>query len=292
MAEAPVRTARSGSKAMTPTQVVESLSTVGTMALGGLALENRPCTLVRAVVRAGVRATVLTSSPVGSWDADIMLLAGLVDRVRIPHISLGDAGLAPGVRTASADGRVLFEDLDEGVLVGGLLAAAEGSPYQVLHHVGTNDVLDNSPLVERRGDQVVVPALHPDVVLLHAPLGDAAGNLAHLDSRFADLLLARAGRRVYAQVDAIVPTSVVRRIGITVPGHLVDGVVAARYAAHPTGSGGCYAADLQHLTEYARNVADGGAHAYLTRYCDPDLAGYLELIGTARMRALEAEALR
>lgn len=281
-----------GTKVTDATQVIASLPPVDVLALGGLGLENRPATLVRAAVQAGLRARVLTSSPAGSWDADVLLVAGLVERLRIPHVSLGEAGLAPGVRAAADAGTVVFEDLDEAVLIGSLIAAAEHSPFQVLHNLGVNDVLDGNPMLRLRDGNRVVEACHPDVAFLHAPLGDTAGNLAYLGSRYADLLLARASTRVYAQVDAIVPTAVVRRVGIGVPGHLVDGVVATPYAAHPAASWGCYSADMRHLAEYVCAVRSGAAQEYLQRFCRLDRPGeYAELIGHPHLRTLEKEAL-
>jgi glutaconate CoA-transferase subunit A len=209
------------------TAIARLSGAVDVLALGGMGLENRACTLVRAAVRAGLRCRVLTSAPVASWDADVLLLAGLAERLRIPHVSLGDAGLAPGVREAARAGLV-FEAVDEALLIGGLLAGVEDTPFQVLHKLGSNDIIDDNPLVGREGALHTTPACRPDAVFLHAALGDAQGNLAHLGSRFADLLLAQAAQRVYAQVDALVPTSVVRRVGVSVPGHLVDAVVPAR----------------------------------------------------------------
>ena len=70
--------------------------------------------------------------------------------------------------------------------------------------------------------------LRVDVALLHAPLGDEHGNLVHFGSRWADLLIARAPRRVIAQVDRLVPTDVAARLGVSIPGYLVDEVVEAR----------------------------------------------------------------
>lgn len=282
-----------GSKLTDADTVIASLGgAVDVLALGGMGLENKPCTLIRAAVRAGLRARVLTSAPVSSWDADVLLLAGLVERLRIPHVSLGDAGLAPGVREAMAGGLV-FEDIDEALLIGGLLAGVEDTPFQVLHKLGTNDVIDGNPLVHRIGELDTTPACRPDAVFLHAALGDAQGNLAYLGSRYADHLLANAGRRVFAQVDAVAPTAVLRRIGISVPGHLVEAVVPARFGAHPAGSAGCYVADFDHLGEYSRTVSGGGGAGYLAEHCAPaDPEGYIELVGARRLRELEVEALR
>jgi glutaconate CoA-transferase subunit A len=147
--------------------------------------------------------------------------------------------------------------------------------------------------VVREGALHTTPACRPDAVFLHAALGDAQGNLAHLGSRFADLMLAQAGRRVYAQVDAVVPTSVVRRVGVSVPAHLVDAVVPARYGAHPAGSAGCYVADFDHLGRYAHAVTAGAGAAYLAEHCEPvDPESYAALVGPRRLRELEVEAMR
>jgi glutaconate CoA-transferase subunit A len=253
-------------------------------------LENRPSALVRALLRSGAADLFLCSAPAASWDADILLGAGRVSRVRIPHISLASLGLAPATRRAAAAGTVVFEDCDEALLLGGYLAASAGAPLQVLHNLGTNDLVDGNPLLIRAGDLVGVGPLRVDVALLHAPLGDADGNLVHFGSRWADLLIARAARRVIAQVDRLVPTDVAARLGVSIPGYLVDAVVEAPFGAHPLGSVGGYVADLDHLAAYQATVNAGRLSEYLDRYCAVDHAGYLDRAGPARLRELATAA--
>ena len=263
------------------------LRAVGSVALGGMLLENRPSTLVRALLRAGAADLFLCSAPAASWDADVLLGAGRVARVRIPHISLASLGLAPAARRAAAAGTVVFEDCDEAILLGGYLAAGGNAPIQVLHNLGTNDVVDGNPLLIRSGDLVGVSPLRVDVALLHAPLGDEEGNLVHFGSRWADLLIARSARHVIAQVDHIVPTSLAARLGVSIPGYLIDEVVEAPFGAHPLGSVGGYVADLDHLADYQATVNAGGFDDYLDDYCAIDHPAYLERIAPARLRALE-----
>jgi len=78
---------------------------------------------VRTLLRSGAAGLFLCSAPAASWDADVLLGAGRVSRVRIPHISLASLGLAPATRRAAAAGTVVFEDCDEAILLGGYLAA-------------------------------------------------------------------------------------------------------------------------------------------------------------------------
>ena len=263
------------------------LRDVGSVALGGMLLENRPSTLVRALLRAGAADLFLCSAPAASWDADVLLGAGRVSRVRIPHISLASLGLAPAARRAAAAGTVVFEDCDEAILLGGYLAASGNAPIQVLHNLGTNDLVDGNPLLIRSGDLVGVGPLRVDVALLHAPLGDEDGNLVHFGSRWADLLIARSARHVIAQVDHVVPTSVAARLGVSIPGYLVDEVVETPFGAHPLGSVGGYVADLDHLAAYQAAVNADGFDDYLDGYCAIDHAAYLERIQPGRLRALE-----
>src|ERR1700722_9108606 len=285
--------ARTAGRAMTIISLADAkrrLRDVRSVALGGMLLENRPSTLVRALLRSGAAGLFLCSAPAASWDADVLLGAARFSTVRIPHISLASLGLAPATRRAAAAGTVVFEDCDEALLLGGYLAASNNVPIQVLHNLGTNDVVDGNPLLIRSGDLVGVGPLRVDVALLHAPLGDEEGNLVHFGSRWADLLIARSARHVIAQVDRVVPTAVAARTGVAIPGYLVDEVVEAPFGAHPLGSVGGYVADLEHLAAYQATVNAGGFAGYLARYCDIDHPAYLDQLGPARRRELERAA--
>lgn len=281
------RTARAAMTVISLADAERRLRDVGSVALGGMLLENRPSTLVRALLRAGAADLFLCSAPAASWDADVLLGAGRVSRVRIPHISLASLGLAPAARRAAAAGTVVFEDCDEAILLGGYLAANGNAPIQVLPNLGTNDLVDGNPLLIRSGDLVGVGPLRVDVALLHAPLGDQEGNLVHFGSRWADLLIARSARHVIAQVDHVVPTAVAARLGVSIPGYLIDEVVEAPFGAHPLGSVGGYVADLDHLAGYQAAVNAGGFDRYLDDYCAIDHAAYVARIRPGRLRALE-----
>lgn len=266
------------------------LRDAGSVALGGMLLENRPSTLVRALIRSGARGLFLCSAPAASWDADVLIGAGRVSTVRIPHISLAGLGLAPAARRAGEDGSVAFEDCDEALLLGGYLAAGHNAAMQVLDNLGTNDLVDGNPLVTRAGGLTGVAPLRVDVALLHAPLGDAKGNLVHFGSRWADVLMARAARYVIAQVDRVIATAEAARLGVSVPGHLVDDVVETPFGAHPLGSVGSYTADLEHLADYQAQVRAGGFADYAARYLDIGHDDYVAALPAPRLRELERAA--
>jgi glutaconate CoA-transferase subunit A len=269
--------------------VERRLANARRIALGGMLLENRPSALVRALLRSGASDLFLTSSPAASWDADVLIGAGRVGTVRIPHVSLGGVGGAPATRRAWAAGTVTFEECDEALLLGGYLAANHGVPVQILSNLGANDLVDGNPLLVAAGPHLGVGPLRVDVALLHAPIGDRSGNLVHFGSRWADLLIARSADHVIAQVDCLVPESETARLGVAVPGYLVDEVVEAPFGAHPLGSVGHYVADLAHLRDYRERVIAGGVESYVAEFgVGPD--AYQQLIGPTRLYELERAA--
>lgn len=273
-------------RVITLSEVRGFFSAARSVALGGMLLENRPATLVRALLREGVKDLFVTSAPAASWDADILVATGRVARVRIPHISLGSLGLAPGFRRAVAEG-LRVDEVDEATLIGSFMAAAGNARLQVLDHLGRNDVLDGNPLIVESGGLRGVEPLRVDLALIHAPMGDASGNLCHFGSRYADLLMARSARVVVAQVDRIVPRMTAARMGVSVPGYLVDAIVEAPYGAHPTGSAGAYVADMAHLAAYQAQVAAGDVDEYMKRFCNHGSTdAYVAEVGEAHLMRL------
>ena len=96
---------------------------------------------------------------------------------------------------------------------------------------------------------VAVPALRPDVALLHAPFGDRYGNL-HLDQPYVlDERFAGASATVVATVDRLVSTDEVVAAGVTIPAHLIASLAVVPYGAHPTSCYPNYAYDREHLAE-------------------------------------------
>jgi glutaconate CoA-transferase subunit A len=271
-------------------EVQRRLGDVTRVALGGMLLENRPSTLVRALIRSGAQGLFVCSAPAASWDVDILIGTGQVSTVRVPHISLAGLGLAPATRQAAAAGRVDFEECDEALLLGGYLAAASNADLQVLDHLGTNDLVDGNPLIVTSGNHRGVAPLRVDVALLHAPAGDEFGNLVHHGSRWADLLIARAATYVIAQVDRIVSTAEAARLGVAIPGYLVDAVVETPFGAHPTGSAGAYVADVTHLAEYQQTVGAGRLEDYLEQWCRVDHETYLSRLDPTHRHELARKA--
>lgn len=102
------------------------------------------------------------------------------------------------------------------------------------------------------GQVLVIPAIRPDVALIHAHEADEAGNLRIHGSPYEDVLLAKASSRVIATVERVVPRArFAEQPELTaLPGFLVESVVEAPRGARPTSCAGEYAYDGEILAAY------------------------------------------
>jgi glutaconate CoA-transferase subunit A len=138
---------------------------------------------------------------------------------------------------------------------------------------------------------LLVPALAPDVAILHAQYGDRKGNLRIEGPPVADVLFARASRLVIATVERLVSTEELRGLGgVTVPGFYVAGIAEVAFGAHPTACYPFYAYDRPNTAAYYA-AAHAGPEEFERRYLAPFVRGcpnhgaYLERIGGAATRA-------
>lgn len=133
---------------------------------------------------------------------------------------------------------------------------------------------------------MLVPAIRPDVAIVHAHLADSQGTLL-LEEREDDPLLAQASRAVIASAERIVPTEEIRRApnGLVLEGLHVTAVVELPGGAHPTAVRGVYDLDEPHLLAYMQAARDDASFkTYLDRYVlgPRTYAEYLALVGRGR----------
>jgi glutaconate CoA-transferase subunit A len=184
---------------------------------------------------------------------------------------------------------------EEGTLLGGFLARAEGVPYHPVCSLLGTDFLRLDPALKRftseDGEEVwMVPAMGPEVSVICAQEADEFGNLRYLGSPFADPILVRASDRVIAMVDRIVPTRRFRAAPdrTTIQGFRVACVVEIAFGAHPCASQGIHIEDEAHLHTYLdaarkerKGISPEAFSNYLQQYVyEPKThEEYLERIG-------------
>lgn len=116
---------------------------------------------------------------------------------------------------------------------------------------------------------LVVPAVSPDVSLIHAFKADIYGNCI-VNSSIDDALLARASKKVIISAEAIVETAELKssQRGNFISRVHVDAVVHLPNGAYPTACGSNYSSDVQELHAYLAAAKDVGEYGqYIKGFC-------------------------
>lgn len=257
-----------------------------TVAISGTFFEQVPMALLRAIIRRGTKDLKLVVTAHGIA-VDILVGAGCVRQVTGAYIGFEGYGLAPNFRRGVEEGWLELRESACYAIASGLRAAALGLPFLPLRGLSGSDILKHRS--EYRtfhwdGDEVLlVPALKPDVALIHAHRSDPQGNV-QLEGSSWDDVIAEAADRVIVTVEEMVSQDEVRRTPerTIIPGFLTTAVVEVPYGAHPTGCSLRYDFDEEHIQYYLKaGKTPQTFQEYLDRYVyGPDShEEYLELVG-------------
>ena len=138
-----------------------------------------PMAATRALIRRGVKRLHLLALPTSSLQADLLIGAGCVATLETSAVSLGEFGPAPRFTAAITGGTITMKDATCPALHAALQAAEKGVPFMPLRGLIGSDVLkyrDDWKVIDNpfgNADPIVLlPAIKPDVALLHAPMAD------------------------------------------------------------------------------------------------------------------------
>jgi len=145
------------------------------------------------------------------------------------------------------------------------------------------------PFTEER--LALVPALKPDVAIVHAQRADEQGNTHFWGGSGVTKEAALASRKVIAVVEEVVPSRVIRRDPnrTLLPGFLVNAVVHEPWGAHPSPVQGYYNRDHEAYVTYHRESKEREGYLEWLKTWVLDVenrAGYLNLLGEERRRSL------
>ena len=232
--------------------------------------------LVRALIRRGVKNLHLLAVPIGGYLVDLLIGAGCVKVMEAAAVSMGEAGLAPRFTRAVQDGTITMRDSTCPAIHTALQAAEKGVPFMPLGGIIGSDIaryrddwkLVDDPLGRGNGRILLLPAIRPDVAIVHAPLGDRFGNI-WVGKRHELFTIAHAARTTLATVEEVqdddLTADPVMSAG-TIPAMYLGGVAVAKMGARPLGLGHVYGPDEAHLKDYSRVAqTDEGFADYLRR---------------------------
>ncbi len=276
-------------KQMTATEVVTQLEDGMTIGIGGWGPRRKPMALVREILRSGLRDLTIVSY--GGADVGMLCAAGKVRKIVFAFVSLDFIPLEPYFRQARQSGALEVMEIDEGMMLLGLRAAAWGVPY-IPTEVGLGtDIIRQNPdikVVDSPYDDkewVAMPALNLDAALIHADRADQRGvcQIAGPD-HYMDDWYARAATKTFVSCDELVDSAYFHDPANARHVHwersATTGVVHIPGGAHPSSCSPLYGFDVAHFKAYTGSAkAEGGFPAYCEQYLGSSEAEYQKNVG-------------
>lgn len=273
-----------------------------TIGIGGFINSSHPMLVVRGLIKRGVKNLTVVGAASSGLEIDLLIAAGCARKVVAPYVG-GEmlASIGPAFRAAAERGRVEVFELDEAMYYAALRAAAQRVPFNPWRSgVGTS-FPEVNPAIKVFKDPIngetllAIPAINLDVAFLHAAVSDPYGNVQYVGHGYGDRAIYAAADQTFVQVEQIVSNEDIRKdpLRTAIPG--ADGVLRARFGAHPYSSPGYYTEDQEHIRHYVRAATAwaksndlGPLKAYLDEFVfgPQDHAEYLERIGIRRLLSL------
>ena len=238
----------------------------------GVAMET-----TRAMIRRGVRDLHLVCVPIAGLQADLLIGAGCVATLETSAITFGEYGVPFRFHDALKRGALKMMDATCPALYAALEAGRKDIPFIPLRGLLGSDLVVHRPdwkTIDNpfaKDDPILLlPAIQPDVALIHAPYADRDGNV-FIGRRRDFALMAQASKN-----GALVTVEEVRDVDLmaseeTAPGVLpaiyVEAAAVAPRGAWPLGLDGYYDIDEAHFRRYGElaRTADGFTH-YLDEF--------------------------
>jgi len=279
-------------KRVTIDEVVGSIRDGMTVGIGGWGSRRKPMALIRALLRSPVRD--LTVVAYGGPDVGLLCRAGKVRRVVYSFVSLDSIALEPHFRNARQAGEVETTELDEGMFLLGLQAAAWRLPFLPTRVGLGSDVMRLNPALATvkspyaDGEVLVaMPALTLDVALIHMHRGDqgGTGQCLGIDPYFDDLMC-MAARQRFMSVERIIDTEDFLAAGppqsIRVNRLMTDGVLETPNGAHFTECVPDYGRDEEFQRAYTASAkSDEAWDEFRATYIDVTEDEYQRAVGGA-----------
>jgi len=182
---------------------------------------------------------------------EMMVAAGCAKKVIFSYMGNPGVGSLRFVRAELEAGRLEWEEYSHFAMISRLQAGATGLPFIPMNPTAAIDLELVNPNYKTVLDPysgnavVVVPALKPDVAIVHVQRADAEGN-AHIWGILGEQKEAAfAASRVILTAEEIVPEEVIRSDPnrTMIPGFVVDAVCHVPFCSHPSYTQGYYDRD-------------------------------------------------
>lgn len=227
------------------------------LGIGGFGANRTPLAACHEIVRQK-RKNMGLAGHTATHDMQVLSVGEVFNRCDIAYVvGLEARGLSRCSRKYLESGKVQLTEWSNYLLAIRLQAAARNVPFLPARVLMGTDTFEysaakmvNCPYTGKK--ILLVPALYPDVAILHVHEADIYGNARFSGITVADLELAAASKRVIITTEKLISNKEIRKNPhqTRIPYYLVDAVCHEPYGGYPGTMPGEYFSDEEHLKEW------------------------------------------
>lgn len=233
------------------------------VAVGGFGGNRIATSLLHEIVRQQKKHLGL-SGHTATHDGQILAAGNCINRCDIAYVvGLEARGVSKNARKQFESGQIICTEWTNATLAWRYKAAAMGLPYLPARSMLGTDTFKYSAAKEVlcpfTGQKLLaVPALYPDVALIHVHRADIYGNCQIDGIIVSDDDLVKASKRVIITTERIISNEEIRREPnkTIIPYWTVDAVIEMPYGAYPANMAGEYFSDEAHLQAWLEAEQD------------------------------------
>ena len=268
-------------KITTLDQAVNLINNGDTIALGGCLYSRTPIAMIREIIKKKLTDLTIIRNLV-SLEGDWLLASNCLKKIITSWYSIGVTwGVSKVMRDYMENKKAIYEEWSHLGLNLRLKAAAMGVPFLPTFSMLGSDLLKNLSIKKfdcpyTGLEMCAVPAIFPDVAIIHAHRADKYGNVQIDGPPFIDSDVAYSATKVIVTVEEIISNEKIRMTPdrTMIPFFCVDAVVEVPFGSFPHECYGLYESDYEHFDEYTKMLKETnlkGLGKYLDKYIyNPD----------------------
>ena len=269
-------------KRMSAKEAVEKFVSDGdTIGIGGQSIGRVSTFLAHEIIRQNKTNLTLVGCNL-SLSMDLLVGAKLVKRTECGSGSFERFGTAFQWRNAIQNNLIEVQAYSHLAMASRFLAGSLGIPFMpsksmlgtdLLKSQNCNDkkhfeIIDNP---WKKNDPVVLlPALQPDVSIIHAQMADKSGNIIIEGFTTHEPEMIKASKKVIVSCEKLIDSEFIKSNPekTTIPYIFVDAVIEQPWGGYPTSVYNYYEHDSDHIIEYQQKAKAGGKEYsdYLNKY--------------------------
>ena len=289
------------------------------ISIGGSTANRNPMAAVYEIIRQQKKNLYLYGAIMG-LGPDLLIGAGCVSAVELGYVGLGRySSTGPCFKRYVENGRIRYEDYSNFQMALRFLAGSMGIPFMptksslgsdIVKRWALDDEFRNSdkristkklititnPFDPNSKEEVVLlPAINPDVTIIHAQKVDTQGNVRIEGLTFSDVEQAKSAKNLIVTCEEVVDHNVLSEQPQLnhLPSFFLDAVVQVPNGAHPTQCYNYYDLDgsfIRDMINASRDDRDLSSFLENFVICIKEHKEYLEKLGAKVFKEIKADS--